>query len=226
MYVQRRDDTDSCPTGMNNCSLSYAITGPDPSEQEGDSVYGPTNYGKPGPHRFIGIAMVAAIIFLGLTAYLAFGKGPRRWRKRHCRCLGGRNDEVVEEEASMKPVPVVLDAKSSVSYSSTEEKPQSPRASNSIPAAQAESRSKSRRKQSSRSRSQHGKNRRRTGDASVGHVAKDARDVDEEPGHLVTGWEVEHLKGVRYEVRTPIDDQTGQRLEVTLQKPCLAYHQR
>lgn len=203
MYLLRRDDSDPCPPGSYSCMPSFAITGQDPTEKDNDTTFGPTNYGEPGPHRFIGIAMVAGMIFLALTAYLVFGRRPRRLCRKYCRCLGGRKDEVVEEEASMKQVAVVLETTSSASYSSSEEKPYGSRTSNSTRVAQgdADSRSKSRRKQSSRgrSRSKHGKSSRPVY-GSVVHVAKDTMDVNGEPGNMIPGWEVEHIHGVRYEV--------------------------
>ncbi|KAF5356166.1 hypothetical protein D9756_003808 [Leucocoprinus leucothites] len=225
MYIGRRDDTSNCPPKISNCQPSY-ITGSDPTQQEGGKALGPVDYGKPGPHRFIGIGMVAGMIFVALAVYLAFGKGPRRVFRKHCRCLGGRNDEGVVEETSMKQVAVVLETTSSASYSS-EEKPHGARtANNSIPVAQgdADARSKSKRPSRSRSRSKHRRSGSRPADGSVGqHAVNGAKDVDGDPGGLATGWEVDHHKGVRYEVRTPVDDQTNQRLEVHLQKPALAY---
>jgi len=77
-----------------------------------DDNNGPIDYGKPGPHRFIGIAMTVGVIFLVLMAYLIFGKRPRRTLGK---CLGGRREEI--EEADIKQVSVGLET---ASYSSEE----------------------------------------------------------------------------------------------------------
>lgn len=63
-----------------------------------DDNNGPIDYGKPGPHRFIGIAMTVGVIFLVLMAYLIFGKRPRRALGRYCRCLGGQREEIEEAD--------------------------------------------------------------------------------------------------------------------------------
>ncbi|KAJ3561855.1 hypothetical protein NP233_g9937 [Leucocoprinus birnbaumii] len=227
MPIIERDATGDCPPELSNCQPAY-ITGSDPTQQEDGNPFGPINYGKPGPHRFIGIGMVAGLIFVALSCYLAFGRGPRRMFRKHCRCLGGRQDEEAVEQTSMKQVSVVLETKSSASYSD-EEKPDGTRkSSNSIPVAQeaVDARSKSHRKRSSRSRSRskHKKSGSRSVDGSmVHHAVAGSKDVDGELGNTVTGWEVDHRRGVRYEVRTPVDDQTDERLEVHLQKPALTY---
>lgn len=180
---------------------SYAIIGPDPSEKEDDTSYGPSNYGKPGPHRFIGIGMVAGMIFLALAAYFAFGRWPKRMRRKYCRCLGDRgSDEAVDgEERTMKRVAVILETTSSASTSSSEEKTHHhSQSGNSIRVSHSRTdsdpKSKSRKQSScSRNRSKHGRGTR-IADGTMVH------DVDREPGNLVTGWEVEHIGGVRYEV--------------------------
>ena len=80
-----------------------------------DDNNGPIDYGKPGPHRFIGITMTVGVIFLVLMAYLIFGKRPRRALGKYCRCLGGRREEI--EEVDIKQVSVGLET---ASYSSEE----------------------------------------------------------------------------------------------------------
>jgi len=82
-----------------------------------DDNDGPIDYGKPGPHRFIGIAMAVGVIFLVLMAYLILGKRPRRALGKYCRCLGRRRGENVVEETDMKQVSVGLET---ASYSSEE----------------------------------------------------------------------------------------------------------
>jgi len=140
---------------------------------------------------------------------------------------------VDEQEAStMKQVAVVLETTSSGS-SEEEEKPRHHARTSSSTRVAASTRSepnvgsgksKPRRDSSRRrSRSRHERGSQ-TADGVVVHVTKEAKALDEEPGNLMMGWEVEHVQGVRYEVRTPKDDQTDERLEVHLQKPCLAYH--
>jgi hypothetical protein len=146
--------------------------------------------------------MVAGMIFLGLTAYIIFGRRPKQLRRQYCRCLGGK-DEVEEEETSMKQVSVTLETSSTASYT-PEGKPSLSQPSDSIPETRGDMdvRSKSHRKRSSRSRSRT-KNRKNGGGRhvgeSVGHVAKDAKDVDGQPGNLMKEWEAER-KGIRYEV--------------------------
>jgi hypothetical protein len=242
MYIHRRDDGTACPPGVASCSPSYAIGSS--TQQQNDNTSGPIDYGKPGPHRFIGIFMVVGLIFLSLIAYCIIGRRPRELRRKYCRCLGGRKNEVMGKETSMKQVSVVLETHWSASYSSSDEKRRESRTSNNVAVAHPSmaSRSKSRQKQSRRSRSQSIPGKPRSNHRSGDDVAKDIQDVNEKPGNPVTGWDVEHGQGVRYEVsslpksifgsrldrsilqvRTPKNDGTDEKVEVRLQKPCLAY---
>lgn len=143
MYIFRRD--------LGN---SY-IPGSDPTEKDDNN--GPIDYGKPGPHRFIGIAMAVGLIFLAVIVYLIFGKRPRRALGKYCQCLGGRKDEDVVEGADMTQVSVGLEAVSSPSYSS-EEKPHFFRTSISGAQVDAKKRwsNRSRSRSHSHSRSRHG----------------------------------------------------------------------
>lgn len=216
MYILRRDDSDTCTKGLVSCAPSFAIVGSDPSEKEDDDSFGPSDYGKPGPHRFIGIGMVAGMIFLVLVAYAVWGRWPRQMRRKYCRCLGGggKEEAVLDDEreaGAMKQVAVVLETTSSTSSASSEEKggrhhPRTssstrvPHSSRSEPNVDSERKPKLRRDSSRRrSRSRHGRGSR-TADGAVMHVTKKAREVDGEPGNMVTGWEVEHVRAVHYEV--------------------------
>lgn len=238
MYIIGRDDSDTCSKGIAGCLPSFAITGSDPSEKEDDPSFGPSNYGKPGPHRFIGIAMVAGMIFLALTAYFIYGSWPRRMRRKIC--FGRRDKEEEEEGAAMKQVAVVLETTCSTSSSSTsEEKPR--RDTQTFKQDDYELGSKSRKSASrgrsrSRSKNKHGKSRR----AVVGSP-REAKEVDGEPGSVVLGWEADYRRSVQYEVSyfvsscvltsvglilqvlTPNHNRRDPSLELHIQKPSPAF---
>ncbi|EKM83833.1 hypothetical protein AGABI1DRAFT_81554, partial [Agaricus bisporus var. burnettii JB137-S8] len=77
----------------------------------------------------------------------------------------------------------------------------------------------------SKSRRRSSRNRRRRSNVTIpdGGAVVERKSVDVESGAMVTGWEVEHVGGVRYEVHTPTDQQPEQRREIHIQKPSLVY---
>ncbi len=243
MYILRRDDdSDTCTKGTVGCLPSFAITGSDPSEKEDDPSFGPSNYGKPGPHRFIGIGMVAGMIFLALTAFLIYGSWPKRMRRKICQRFRRRAGKEEEEGAAMKQVAVVLETTSSASSSTSEEKH---RHHTQIYKQDDELMSESRKSTSrgrSRSRSKHRKSHRTSHRVVVGGP-KEAEEVDGESGNVIPGWEVDRRRSVHYEVScfisshccvlastestpqalTPNRNQKDPKLEVHIEKPTPAY---
>lgn len=79
MFVPRViASTDICPPEGIVC-VAMGIVGTDPSEKEAnDKTRGPADFDKPGPHRYIGIVMVAVMLLLVLVLWLTLGKWPRR----------------------------------------------------------------------------------------------------------------------------------------------------
>lgn len=199
MFIIERDDDDDCMEGTAGCMPMYAIMGPNPSEKTDDvASSGPPQYEEPGPHRFIGVAAVAGLAFLIFVAYLVFGRWPRRMRRKYCRCLGGRSDDDEEEDSvekgkssTKRGVAVFLE---SASASSAEEIPHRHSRSMSDYRTDIDRRSKSRRRSS--------RNRRPRSNVTIpdGGAVVERKSVDVESGAMVTGWEVEHVGGVRYEV--------------------------
>lgn len=102
MYLPRAvegREIDVCPPGR-ICAPSMAIVGSDPlgSDKDGKPSGGPDDFEKPGPHRYIGVGMVAGMVFVVLVLYLVLGKRPRRFAKAHFPCCS--HLEVAEPEES------------------------------------------------------------------------------------------------------------------------------
>jgi hypothetical protein len=195
MFILERDDDDACLTGNAGCTPLYAIIGPNPSEMD-DPTSQPSKYDKAGAHRFIGIGMVVGMAFLVLVAYLVFGRWPRRMRRKYCRRLGEESEEEISVEGgerSTKEVAVILE---SASASSSEEMMhRHSRRMSDYETPNIDRRSKSRKQSSSR------RCRRSIYEQSaVEGAVQEGKGVDVEPGALVTGWQVEHVRAVRYEV--------------------------
>jgi hypothetical protein len=98
-----------CPPGQ-TCAPIMAIVGTDPLEKENDGKPsgGPNDFEKPGPHRYIGIGMVAGMVFIVLVLYLMLGKRPRRFAKAHIHLKVGKEEPkedvvVVEVKIENKP---------------------------------------------------------------------------------------------------------------------------
>ena len=80
MFIRRA--TNSCSTTSASCSSDN--TGFDPSLAENE-----------GPHRFIGVIMVAGLILIIFLAWLYLGRWPRKMLQRYC-CCGRRPEEQLE----------------------------------------------------------------------------------------------------------------------------------
>jgi len=75
-----------CPPG-HVCVPTMAIVGTDPLEKENNGQSkGPIDFEKPGPHRYIGVGMVAGMAFIVLVLWLTLGKWPRRMVNTHSCC--------------------------------------------------------------------------------------------------------------------------------------------
>ncbi|KAF9460843.1 hypothetical protein BDZ94DRAFT_1265263 [Collybia nuda] len=115
MYLQRateRRETDVCPPGR-FCAPSLAIVGSDPfgSEKDGEPSGGPDDFEKPGPHRYIGVGMVAGMVFMVLVLYLVLGKRPRRFARAHFPCCSHLEVAAPAESKDVAMIEVEVDAK-------------------------------------------------------------------------------------------------------------------
>lgn len=57
---------------------------------------GPSDYEKPGAHRYIGIGVVAGVVVVVLVLWLTLGKWPRRFAKAHCCCYRKKAGLIIE----------------------------------------------------------------------------------------------------------------------------------
>ena len=80
--IYQQTDAAVCLPGR-RCVVNAAV-GVEPLENKGQSgSMGPPDFEKPGPHRYIGIGMVAGMILIVLLLWLALGKWPRRMAKTY-----------------------------------------------------------------------------------------------------------------------------------------------
>ncbi|KAF9015194.1 hypothetical protein BDQ17DRAFT_25316 [Cyathus striatus] len=93
MFIPRTDgEADNCPVGYSTCTPTFAIVGTDPTEKETtEKNTGPSDYEKPGPHRYIGIGMVIGMAFIVFVLWWTFAKWPRRMRRKHFTCWRRRS---------------------------------------------------------------------------------------------------------------------------------------
>jgi len=96
MYLPRAsEETDVCPPGYASCipSATGAIPGSNsPVDQQPDREnFDQTDFIKSGPHRYIGIGMVAGMALLVLVLWICLGKWPRRMMEAHCCCGRGKS---------------------------------------------------------------------------------------------------------------------------------------
>lgn len=84
MFLPRtyqQTDTMECQPG--HICATHAVIGSE-SYENNDGLWGPPDFEKPGPHRYIGIGMVAGMILIVLLFWLAFGRWPQRMTKAYC----------------------------------------------------------------------------------------------------------------------------------------------
>lgn len=83
-----------------------AIIGTDPMEKENNdkTPSGHADFDKPGPHRFIGVGMVAGMIFIALVLWVMLGKWPRRMGQKYG-CYSPRQTE--SEGKAVEGAPMV-----------------------------------------------------------------------------------------------------------------------
>ncbi|KIK06940.1 hypothetical protein K443DRAFT_673833 [Laccaria amethystina LaAM-08-1] len=103
MYLPRAsEETDVCPPEYASCIPSAAGAMPgsnSPIDQQPDSKnFDQTDFTKPGPHRYIGIGMVAGMALLVLVLWVCLGRWPRRMMEAHGCC--GRRKSGREENWS------------------------------------------------------------------------------------------------------------------------------
>lgn len=136
--VHGRDIDAQCPPGL-NCAPSMAIVGSDPlgSDRDGKPSGGPEDFEKPGPHRYIGIGMVAGMIFVVLVLYLVLGKRPRRFAKAHFPCCS--HLEIAEPEESKEKEVVVETSTEPQPEESHPPRPKRPRKSRTLKSCDMES---------------------------------------------------------------------------------------
>ena len=73
----------------NSCSTTYTSCSPD------NTGFDPSLVENQGPHRFIGVAMVAGLILIIFLAWLYLGRWPRKMLQQYC-CCCRRPEELPE----------------------------------------------------------------------------------------------------------------------------------
>jgi len=101
MYIPRDDAFPAC-TSDDVCLPTMAVIGQDPSEQENDPMPAPPSFDRAGPHRFIGIGIVAGLVFIIIVLWLTCASRPRRFFNRRFGHVSGRR--VLAESSSSWPV--------------------------------------------------------------------------------------------------------------------------
>jgi len=91
----------------NSCSTTYASCSSD------NPGFDPSLAENQGPHRFIGVAMVASLILIIFLAWLYLGKWPRKMLQQYC-CYCGRPEELpepIDDETPPIPIPTTSQEK-------------------------------------------------------------------------------------------------------------------
>jgi len=101
MFIPRTEGNEDCPSGHVSCRIS--IVG------NSDNASGLTNPGddttsippdsylrRPGPHRYIGIGMVVAMVLVMLALWMYYGRYPRRQLARIFRKRSDHDTQVNE----------------------------------------------------------------------------------------------------------------------------------
>jgi len=102
MFIPRADVSDSCSASEDACSPNAA-----PSDSDASSGFDPSLMNKPGPHRYIGIGMVAGLILIIFLAWLYRGRWPRKMFQQYCSCCCSRSKQQskpIDDETSSTPV--------------------------------------------------------------------------------------------------------------------------
>ena len=78
------------PRAANSCQATYA---PCSSDTDTNPGFDPSLIAKQGPHRFIGVAMVAGLVLIVFLVWLYRGKWPRKMLQQYC-CCCRRSEEL------------------------------------------------------------------------------------------------------------------------------------
>ena len=85
------------PRAGNSCSATYATC---PSDADTNTGVDPTYMNNEGPHRFIGVAMVAGLVLIVFLVWLYRGRWPRKKLQQYCCC---RNSEELLDDDDIQP---------------------------------------------------------------------------------------------------------------------------
>lgn len=89
MFVHRAD---TCSDDSDSCSPNAAT-----SDSDASSGFDPS-LDKQGPHRYIGIGMVAGLILIIFLVWLYRGRWPRKMFQRYCCCCSSRSKQPIDDE--------------------------------------------------------------------------------------------------------------------------------
>jgi hypothetical protein len=92
MFVHRADVPDSCSTSDDSDSCSPN------ADSDASSGFDPSLMNKHGPHRYIGIGMVAGLILIIFLVWLYRGRWPRKKRQQYCCCCSSRSKQPIDDE--------------------------------------------------------------------------------------------------------------------------------
>lgn len=81
------DAPESCT--LDDTGATPAIVGTN-SPDQGSGVFPLIHYNESALHRFVGVGMVVALIFVTVGLWMYFAKWPRRMMSEHCCCSGRR----------------------------------------------------------------------------------------------------------------------------------------